>query len=383
VPILDPDRKKEVEQVAALDSNAIRAQLEKILASGSFQRSRRYPSLLRHVVEHSLNGFSEGLKERTLGIAVFKRDPDYDTSADPIVRTTASEIRKRLEEYYSDPNHSSELRIVLPVGAYTPEFRLAANDRAPAVPLWRRRGIQAVAALAIIAAGLGVTAGILLGSNDLHRFWAPMFEADEVVVVIGTLMAPAKPAAEQPAPEMRELLDPKVLLSLNAMTSKIAAYFGANGKTMDYQMAGDVTVAKLRAHPFILHGAFNNPLTLQAVSGFRYFLHMDRASRTRQIVDRQDPSRHWDCPMDDPSRDYALVARAPDPRTGQLMVVVAGLGSQGTAAATEFLTNPKYMARVAAQAPGGWARRNLEIVLETELANGEWGEPHIVTTYFW
>ena len=87
--------------------------------------------------------------------------------------------------------------------------------------------------------------------------------------------------------------------------------------------------------------------------------------------------------MTDLSKDYALIARAPEPRTGQMMVVIAGLGERGGAAATEFLTNPKYMERFAAQSPRGWEHRNVEIILETELANGDWGEPHIVTTYVW
>jgi hypothetical protein len=65
------------------------------------------------------------------------------------------------------------------------------------------------------------------------------------------------------------------------------------------------------------------------------------------------------------------------------MVVIAGLGERGGAAATEFLTNPQYMERFDAQAPHGWEHRNLEIVLETELVNGDWGQPRIVATHVW
>jgi hypothetical protein len=41
------------------------------------------------------------------------------------------------------------------------------------------------------------------------------------------------------------------------------------------------------------------------------------------------------------------------------------------------------MERFAAHAARGWERRNLEIVLETELAGDDWGEPQVVATYFW
>src|ERR1019366_3562142 len=74
------------------------------------------------------------LKERALGAEVFSRDPDYDTNADPVVRTTASEVRKRIAQYYHEPGHESDIRIELTSGSYTPEFRYAAVGPMPPVP---------------------------------------------------------------------------------------------------------------------------------------------------------------------------------------------------------------------------------------------------------
>src|SRR5882757_4182637 len=78
----------------------LRDQLERIVTSSHFRNSRRYPAFLRFVVEHTLDGNIERLKERTLGIEVFGRQNDYDTNADPIVRVTAGEVRKRIAQYY-------------------------------------------------------------------------------------------------------------------------------------------------------------------------------------------------------------------------------------------------------------------------------------------
>src|SRR5947209_7383110 len=114
------------------ESAAVLEQLQRILANSLFQHSKRYPAFLRHVVEQTLRGAGDELKERTLGVAVFRRTPEYDTSADPVVRNTASEVRKRLEEYYSEAGREGELRITLPAGAYVPEFRLATVDAAAA-----------------------------------------------------------------------------------------------------------------------------------------------------------------------------------------------------------------------------------------------------------
>ena len=90
----------------------IQPQLERILANPLFKNSKRYPNLLRYVVERTLDGHPGELKERTLGIEVFGREPDYDTNLDPVVRTTAAEIRKRLAQYYQEPNHETEPRML-------------------------------------------------------------------------------------------------------------------------------------------------------------------------------------------------------------------------------------------------------------------------------
>ena len=77
---------------------------------------------------------------------------------------------------------------------------------------------------------------------------------------------------------MVEILDPKLFLIVNEGNSRIAAYLGANGQSLEYALARNVTVANLRARPFILKGAFNNPLTMQATSSLRYSLNLDRAA---------------------------------------------------------------------------------------------------------
>src|SRR5579863_185544 len=107
--------------------DAVRDQLGRMLASPYFSHSKRFPNFLRFVVDHTLSGTADNIKERTLGIEIFGRDPDYDTASDPIVRVTAAEIRKRTAQYYQDPEHREELRITLPSGSYVPQFRWPGN----------------------------------------------------------------------------------------------------------------------------------------------------------------------------------------------------------------------------------------------------------------
>jgi len=105
-----------------VDRASIEAQLVRILGNSLFKNSKRYPNLLRYAVERTLDGHPEELKERTLGVKVFGREPDYDTNLDPVVRTTAAEIRKRLAQYYQEPDHEFEPRIELPLGRMPPGF---------------------------------------------------------------------------------------------------------------------------------------------------------------------------------------------------------------------------------------------------------------------
>jgi hypothetical protein len=99
----------------------VREHLDIVLASDEFCPSRRASELLQHLVERALNGDAASLKERLLGVDIFHRRSDYDTSTDAIVRVTANDVRRRLAQFYS--RHPVQpLRISLPLGSYIPDF---------------------------------------------------------------------------------------------------------------------------------------------------------------------------------------------------------------------------------------------------------------------
>lgn len=107
--------------LAAPRAAEFRRHLEHILSNPAFRGSHRSQEFLRHVVELALQGEFDRLKERILGIEIFHRDAEYDTSQDAIVRVTANEVRKRLIQYYAEAP-AQEFRISLPAGSYIPEF---------------------------------------------------------------------------------------------------------------------------------------------------------------------------------------------------------------------------------------------------------------------
>jgi hypothetical protein len=121
----------------APEAAAVREQLERLLAHPLFSNSKRYPVLLAYTVDQTLKGAGAELKERSIGIEVFGRAPSYDANADPVVRITAGEVRKRLMQYYYDSAHDGELIVELPSGSYVPQFRAPAPlpELPPPVPL--------------------------------------------------------------------------------------------------------------------------------------------------------------------------------------------------------------------------------------------------------
>src|ERR1700749_4927423 len=114
------------------EKDQVRRQMERLLETTHFKNSRRYPALFRFIVEETLEGRGEFLKERLLGIRVFNRPPDYDTADDPIARVTIAEIRKRIAQYYHEEAHESEMRIELMPGRYEPEFWPRRDKTSPA-----------------------------------------------------------------------------------------------------------------------------------------------------------------------------------------------------------------------------------------------------------
>ena len=120
------------ESLSSTERRLILDELERIVSHGAFKNSKRCVGLLRYIVENTLAGQAGSMKERRLGIEVFGRPADYDNNVDPIVRTTATEIRKRLAQCYQEGVDPSQPCIRLSPGSYAPCFELPRGSFAPA-----------------------------------------------------------------------------------------------------------------------------------------------------------------------------------------------------------------------------------------------------------
>ena len=134
------------------EAETIRAHLRRVLASGEFAGTARLANFLTFVVETSLAGEADQIKESLIAIEVYGRRPDYNPQVDSTVRVEAGRLRGRLRRYYEGTGANETVRIELPKGTYAPVFQCTQNQVAAkpvvaAKPPVRRIHVLACASL--------------------------------------------------------------------------------------------------------------------------------------------------------------------------------------------------------------------------------------------
>ncbi|MGB8030403.1 MAG: hypothetical protein WCF30_12160 [Terracidiphilus sp.] len=388
----------------------VRKELDAIVSSNHFRGSKRYPAMLRYVVRAAIDGRASDLKERTLGVEVFGRDPDYDTNADPVVRISAGEVRKRIAQFYHENGHGVKLEIELPVGSYVPEFMLR-EPESPEAPAERdieklasteghlhksphQYRIVALAAIVVltVAAAFVIYAyhrAASLKSASIDELWRPMIKSpDPVLVVVGT-----GHNADQMSPELAEttffdrITGPYHRVSVATATTlaNVAAVLRQRGTAFEIKEDNETSLTDMHSRTIILIGATNNAWTMRLVSPLRFrFLPGPNAQvQDTKNLQNTDWSVDFLKPYASISTDYAIVARYRDPTTEGPVMVVAGLGPFGTEAAGAFVATPQYLEQLAKQLPLGWENKNIEMVLKTEVIDGKAGPPVLVAATEW
>lgn len=398
------------------EREAIRRQLDRILASDLFAQSKRYPSLLKHIVEETLAERASFLKERTLGVEVFGRDPSYDSNLDPVVRTSAAQVRHRLSQYYDEPRHQREIRIELLPGSYVPQFRRPAGEAAPtqaaappaegftlpALPQKSSRWKRLIAAGAFIAlAGLAwVVLTPWLASGPVAAFWGPVWDKSRTVLICvpGNFPTPENPIQTSGVATPDRAPGAPLTISesqrLNSITwpdattlYTLVGFVQSHGQEYRVRRERDLPFSDLRTGPVLMVGGrYNNQWVLRLTSRYRFTY--ERENGKFWISDSRNPSRKdWvvdvSAPYSSFDVDYGIVSRVWDPTIGHWIVVASGIASYGTIAAGEFLTNPEHLATLAQTAPQGWERKNIQVVFATRVFNGNAGPPHILAVHVW
>ena len=131
---------------AQIEPESVLGQLQKVLASPTFQGAGRSGALLKFLVERTIAGRADELKEYTLGAEALGRGERFDPRTDSIARVEASRLRQRLDIYYAAEGRTDPVWIRLPKGAYVPAFERRGRPRRDRVVWWKA---LAAAALSI------------------------------------------------------------------------------------------------------------------------------------------------------------------------------------------------------------------------------------------
>ena len=415
------------------DRREVKAALELILGSPMFSGSRRYPALLRYVVEKTLSGESEDLKERTLGIEVFHRIADYDTNADPVVRFSAGEVRRRLAQYYQEIGSQTSIEISLPTGTYIPQFSREESEENSSA-----HGPQRAAAVSGGFSGeqlpssaqldapprneskpsrgslrksflLGVFAGMcIIGvatlnwwlfphessqasvKSPISELWGPILaRPDEVLIAAGRTHF-----GDEGGPEPRDatieqhILRPEARISFPAVKAitEVAGFLETQHRQFRIREATLLSLQDMHGLPVVLVSGYNNIWTVRLLRKFRF--HLEQTGSLHYIVDEQHPDRRdfvvdFNTPYLQETTDYAIVGRFYDDTTNGPVIVIAGIGSNGSEAAGEFMVSPESLKTLARSSPDGTLNKNFAAVLKVEVIGGNTGAATIVASQFW
>jgi hypothetical protein len=416
-----------------LTAESIRAQLDLLVHDDVFRSSKRSVAFLKYVVAQTLNGAADQIKERTIGVEVFGRDPSYDTNLDHIVRTAATELRKRLAIYYVDEKHRSELRMGLTPGSYVPRFTLPGQAKRaitepgaeldagealleshsahiqfdpvalppvriappPTAPARHWIAWLALTCAAGIAAFLGY--GWLHPASPEELFWRPVLDTPGAVLLAvgdhpnGPPTLPETPGSgASVTPVLSSDSSQTVPFADTVTIARVVGVLEARNKTVLIRQGNASSFSDLREGAVVLIGAFNNEWSLRLTRQLRYSLAMDAEEHLIYIRDAKNPlSRSWSWGTNQPREpvtganspkieDYALISRIRDSETGHVVVVIGGLYTYGTETAGEFLTDPQLMKAITSQLKLNGPIQNLQIVLGTTVTDGTPGPPRVL-----
>ena len=332
--------------LATEEADAVRAQLTRILDSEFFRSSPRCCAFLSYSVLNLIEGGApEKMKERVIGSEVYHRSPEYDTAQDNIVRVAATDVRKRLAQYYGGPGATENPVIDLSPGSYavTLHWRPAVTEStAPAVvpapeqlpvsqtpvapeskPYLSLGPVRAVilittiivAAVSILFVALPFLHSGRARSDVLEQVWSPLLDDQNPVLVC--ISQPTGAFTQSSAVDFVAVPDWYVGVGDAYALAEIARFLSARGKPWRLLAGRETPPQDLKSGPVVLIGSYSNPWTLKLTQNLRFVF---SPLLELAIRDKFHPGKEWKVadttPPGNPPEDYAIVSSFASPETG-------------------------------------------------------------------
>jgi len=335
----------------------IQEQVAAMVEHEAFRHSKRSAKMLEYLVHEAVEGHSDWLKERRIGVELFGRPSDYDTNADPVVRSTASEIRRRLAQFYQAMPGQMVL-IQLVQGSYVPVFHLVKpqerlaqlEERAEALqnavveiePLmqelhrpthhspevtaavaevkiqqqvmgsrWNRMlaaGCICFVATTLAAAGWVGARWWQAAHDPVARFWQPILESSHPAAILmggfdyksgdPSISLPQYVADQadgkmDPVGQQEPVTRPSVMFQESEVSAEMASLMTRYHHDFKVHAAEATTLNDLRQASQIQLGIIDNPWAMRLLPSLRFHLRMDVGRKMMAIVDREHPEKDW------------------------------------------------------------------------------------------
>lgn len=398
----------------------------RIRASRHFERSPRLRSLLDYVCRRVIQESAPEISEAEIALHVFDRTHDFDATQDTIVRVQASQLRKKLAQYFAEEGSAEPLGLEIHKGGYLPRFhpREVAPERQADgprdEPRRQRRLISilafAVLALAVLCAWLAAErfapspALAVQTRPSLDALWSQLLRADQPtnIVVADSSLAlvqyllgkpPVSVSAYTDRSYLKELegVPPDVRRTLEALikrqyTSLADAEMAARIMRLAGQGAVDVSVAYARdyhlrrfrrANVILLGNQYSTPWVevFERHLNFR-LVHQDR---DKMVLHNLQPlpgeaADYVTVRRPEAEESYGVVAFLPNLDDTGSVLLLAGTDMEGTEAAGTFVTTEEMLAGLRSKlTPSGAGRLpRFEALLRVRKAAGAVRETTLV-----
>ncbi len=416
-------------QSVVVESDPRRILLNRIASSPAFQKSNRLRELLLFVGEHSISNGDSHLREQDIGVGVFGRKENYDTSQDTLVRVQASQLRKKLQQYFEEDGRDELLVIDMPKGSYALVF----HPREPvtaSVPLETsvttsssdRRNLFVAAGVAAVF--VVVCLGLVIQNSSLRRraefsmgskptvdkLWRQIFDngqhsylvvADGNLVVFEDAIKQHISLPDYQNKEFRRLAEQRIedpairALVLNVVNRnntsmadvsvlrRFSLLFASNALQFDVINAREATLNQVSAHSnSILMGSRRaNPWVSLYEDRLNFQTVFEESPKVAYFVNRApQPGEQAEYRGLWAKGGFCRVAFLPSAKGSGRVLLISGTDIQSTEAGGEFLTNEDSIRQLQESfgLAGSQPMPYFEVLLQTQLLNTTVTKFHIV-----
>jgi hypothetical protein len=217
----------------------------------------------------------------------------------------------------------------------------------------------------------------------LDKFWSELAVNSNRVFIVMPVIG-SDNIKETDAQTRSISVSPNLSLEDTDIAARIASQLERHGGYFQFVSSSEVALDQLQTGPSVLIGALDNAWTMRLTRNLPFVFEEASDHRTGRIVDTNSGgTKSWTVDIDMPHKriahDYGIVARYTVRLTGEPVVVVAGISSQGTQAAGNLLTSPEFESIRSIAEKG----RNFEVVIETDAVDGHAGRPQVVASKIW